>query len=40
MYFNKKEVISYCTIFQTNIFIKMVICVAVDSESDSRQGKA
>ena len=32
--------ISYCIIFETNIFIEMVICVAVDSKSDSRQGKA
>ena len=39
MYFNKK-VISYCIIIETNIFIEMVICVAVDSKSDSRQGKA
>ena len=28
MYFNKK-VISYCIIFETNLFIEMVICVAV-----------
>ena len=26
-------------IFETNIFIEMVICVAVDCKSDSRQGK-
>ena len=38
MYFNKK-VISYCIIIETNIFIEMVICVAVDSKSDSRRGK-
>ena len=25
---------------QINIFIEMVICVAVDCKSDSRQGKA
>ena len=39
MYFNKK-LISYCIIFETNIFIEMVICVDVDSKSDGRQGKA
>ena len=38
MYFNKK-LISYC-IFEKNIFIEMVICVAVDCKKDSRQGKA
>ena len=32
--------ISYCVTFETNIFIEIVICVAVDSKSDSRQGKA
>ena len=26
--------------FETNIFIEMIICVAGDSKSDSRQGKA
>ena len=41
MYFNKKKkVISYCITFQINKFIEIVICVAVDSKSDSRQGKA
>ena len=40
MYFNKKKVISYCIIFETNVFIEIVICVALDSKSDSRQGKA
>ena len=35
-----KKVISYCIIFETNIFIEMVICVAVDSKSDGRQRKA
>ena len=39
MHFNKR-VISYCIIFETNKFIEMVICVAVDSKSDGRQGKA
>ena len=40
MYFNKKKVISYCIIFETKIFMKMVICVALDSKSACRQGKA
>ena len=32
--------ISYCIIFETNIFIEIVICVVVDCKSDSRQRKA
>ena len=36
MYFNKK-LISYFIIFETNIITEMVICVAVDSKSNSRQ---
>ena len=36
MYFNKKVI---CIIFETNIFTEMVICVAVDSKSDGKQGK-
>ena len=32
--------ISYCIIFETNIFIKMVIWMAADSKSDSTQGEA
>ena len=44
IYFNKKKLIekmiSYCIIFETNIFTEMVICMAVDSKSDSRPGKA
>ena len=39
MYFDEK-VISYCIIFESNTFIEMVICVAVDSKSHSRQVKA
>ena len=34
------KLISYCVIFETNIFIEMIICVAVDSKSDARQGRA
>ena len=34
-----KKVISYCIIFETNIFIEMAICVDVGCKSDSRQGK-
>ena len=34
-----KKIISYCMIFETNIFIEMVDCVAVDCESDTRQGR-
>ena len=36
------SLISHCIIFETNIFIEMVICVVDDSKScksDSRQGK-
>ena len=40
MYFNEKKKISYCIISEKNIFIKMVICVAVDNKSDSRQWMA
>ena len=41
MYFNK-TLISYCIIFETiniNISIEMVTCLAVDCNSDARQGK-
>ena len=38
MYFNKK-VISYCIIFETNIFLEIVILRGVDSKSNSRQGE-
>ena len=34
------EMISYCFIFETNIFIEMVICVAIDFKSDTGQKKA
>ena len=34
-----KKIISYCMIFETNMFIEMVDCVAVDCESDTRQGR-
>ena len=40
MYFILKNVISYCIIFEINKFIEIVICMAVDSKNDSRQGKA
>ena len=40
MHFNKKVISSYCIIFKKNIFIEKVICVAVDSKSDSRPRKA
>ena len=30
------EMISYCIIFETNIFIEMVICVAIDFKRDTR----
>ena len=39
VYFNKKT-ISYCIIFETNIFKEMVICGAARCKNDSRQGKA
>ena len=51
VYPNKKS-IPYCIIFAeikvvifvvtifVNVFVEMVICVAVDCKSDSRQGKA
>ena len=34
------EIISYCIIFETNVFIEMVICIAIDFKSDIRQRKA
>ena len=38
VYFNKKtDFILYKLLKQTNIFIEMVICVAVDCKSDSRR---
>ena len=33
------EMISYCIIFETNIFIEIVICVAIDFKGDTRQKK-
>ena len=33
------EMISYCIISETNIFIEMVICMAIDFKSDTRQRK-
>ena len=35
-----KKLISGCIIFETNIFIEMVICIDADCKSDSRQEKA
>ena len=34
------EMISYYFIFETNIFIEIVICVAIDFKSHTRQRKA
>ena len=34
------EMISYCILLETNIFIKMVFCVASDFKSDARQRKS
>ena len=39
IYLNKK-VISYCIVFETDIFIEIVICVVLDSKKNNRQGKA
>ena len=36
MYFNKKEIHTVQYLKQINMFIEMVICVAVDCKSDSR----
>ena len=34
------EMISYCIIFETNVFIEIIICMAIDFKSDIRQRKA
>ena len=34
-----KKLVSHCITFETNIFIEIAICMAVDCKSDSRQGK-
>ena len=39
MYFNNKKK-SNCIIIEANVFLEIVICVAVDSKSGSTQGKA
>ena len=42
VHFNKKKLISYCVIFETNKYIDRNDCLhmAVDCQSDSRQRKA
>ena len=39
MYFNKKTDFILYILKQINIFVEMVICVAVDCESDTTQKK-
>ena len=36
----RREMISYCIIVETNIFIERVISVTIDFKSDTRQRKA